>query len=241
MLSTRGWASWMVLVVTFGGCGSTRLVSDPSADAGGPGEVDAGADAGQVEAPMCRPPEDHESTWLACTDGCLACAEILAPFDRYFTNHPACRPGHTCGVVGNVCGSACPMPTPDDVSCTPKAGGWMGCRGSGCNVDLALIETIAPTYFSDHPWCNGATSIDGPLVPCSDICPAPTPADQIACDGTPGQWEGCRGYGCWVCAELIKDFPRYLQNHPACTANVTCHGNYFTCNEVCPAPGPGDK
>ena len=61
------------------------------------------------------------------------------------------------------------------------------------------------------------------------------------CDGTPGQWNGCRGTGCFVCAEKLTEFPRYFQNHPACVKNDTCAGQFFTCNASCPAPTDADR
>ena len=67
--------------------------------------------------------------------------------------------------------------------------------------------------------------------------PAPT---LLTCDGTPGQWPGCRGNGCAVCAELVGNAPCYFRNHPACARNTTCNGAYFTCNAACPQPTAAD-
>ena len=61
------------------------------------------------------------------------------------------------------------------------------------------------------------------------------------CNGTSGQWQGCRGNGCFVCSDLLADFPLYLQNHPDCISNDTCDGLYFTCNEKCPHPTDDDR
>jgi hypothetical protein len=60
------------------------------------------------------------------------------------------------------------------------------------------------------------------------------------CDGSPGQWPGCRGNGCAVCAELVGNAPCYFANHPACARNTTCAGQYFTCNNACPQPTAAD-
>jgi len=60
------------------------------------------------------------------------------------------------------------------------------------------------------------------------------------CDGTPGQWNGCRGTGCNVCAEQVANAPCYFRNHPNCNKNDTCAGQYFTCNANCPAPSGAD-
>lgn len=61
-----------------------------------------------------------------------------------------------------------------------------------------------------------------------------------SCDGSPGQWPGCRGNGCAVCAELVGNAPCYFLNHPACARNTTCAGQYFTCNDACPPPTSAD-
>jgi hypothetical protein len=61
------------------------------------------------------------------------------------------------------------------------------------------------------------------------------------CDGTPGQWNGCRGNGCAVCTELVSNYPCYFNNHPGCSPNYTCSGQYFTCNDRCPAPTEMDR
>ncbi|HYO74152.1 MAG TPA: hypothetical protein VEU33_49580 [Archangium sp.] len=60
------------------------------------------------------------------------------------------------------------------------------------------------------------------------------------CDGTPGQWAGCRGNGCAVCAELVANYPKYFVNHPSCSRNTTCAGESFACNSACPAPTAAD-
>lgn len=62
----------------------------------------------------------------------------------------------------------------------------------------------------------------------------------FTCDGTPGQWPGCRGNGCAVCAELVGNAPCYFRNHPSCSPNTTCAGSYFTCNAACPQPTSAD-
>ena len=61
------------------------------------------------------------------------------------------------------------------------------------------------------------------------------------CDGTQGQWDGCRGTGCFVCSEKVNAYPLYFQNHPSCVKNDTCAGQFFTCNAACPAPTDADK
>jgi hypothetical protein len=60
------------------------------------------------------------------------------------------------------------------------------------------------------------------------------------CEGVAGQWQGCRGTGCSVCAELVANYPCYFQNHPNCSSNSLCGGLYFTCSDACPAPTQAD-
>lgn len=62
-----------------------------------------------------------------------------------------------------------------------------------------------------------------------------------SCSGTAGNWAGCRGTGCSVCTELVKDYPKYFERHPACGANGTCGGSFYTCNSGCPAPTDADR
>jgi hypothetical protein len=64
---------------------------------------------------------------------------------------------------------------------------------------------------------------------------------HAVCDGTSGQWSGCRGTGCHVCSELVASYPCYFQNHPKCISNGTCGGLYYTCNKDCPAPTVADQ
>jgi hypothetical protein len=123
-------------------------------------------------------------------------------------------------------------------SCNGTSGQWSGCRGNGCNVCLEKVQDY-PLYYHNHPACAINYICGGQYFTCNSNCPAPTTADQ--CNGTPGQWSGCRGNGCHVCEELVAGYPRYFINHPACTRNFTCDGQYFTCNAHCPAPTEADR
>lgn len=60
------------------------------------------------------------------------------------------------------------------------------------------------------------------------------------CNGTAGQWRGCRGNGCSVCWEKVSAYPYYFINHPECTPNTNCQNSYFLCNAACPAPSSSD-
>lgn len=129
-------------------------------------------------------------------------------------------------------------PNPDALMCDGVSGGWVACRGSGC---YACREQIAPypLYLVNHPYCQPNDSCGGEFYTCSNNCPAPSEADM--CDGTPGNWSGCRGTGCYVCSELVADYPKYFSRHPGCVSNTSCGGSYGTCNQNCPAPTDADK
>jgi len=122
-------------------------------------------------------------------------------------------------------------------SCSGTSGQWSGCRGNGCNVCLEKVANY-PLYYHNHPSCSVNYICGGQYFTCNANCPAPNAADQ--CNGTPGQWAGCRGNGCNVCEELVANYPNYFKNHPACQRNFTCSGQYFTCNAHCPAPTAAD-
>jgi len=70
---------------------------------------------------------------------------------------------------------------------------------------------------------------------------AMAPVAGGACDGTDGQWNGCRGSGCAVCTDQVAAYPNYFRNHPRCQANTTCAGAYYQCNAACPAPDETDR
>jgi hypothetical protein len=122
--------------------------------------------------------------------------------------------------------------------CNGTPGQWSGCRGNGCAVCWELVESY-PYYFINHAACSPNTTCAGEYFTCNASCPTPTSSD-LQCNGTPGQWSGCRGNGCAVCSELVSSYACYFQNHPACQANSTCGGLYFTCNSHCPAPTAAD-
>jgi hypothetical protein len=82
--------------------------------------------------------------------------------------------------------------------------------------------------------CDAGESCQRCSIDCGPCPPPPT------CNGTPGQWSGCRGNGCAVCAENVSNAPCYFQNHPSCARNTTCMGQAFTCNAACPAPSAAD-
>ena len=71
--------------------------------------------------------------------------------------------------------------------------------------------------------------------------PSLTPRNSpYFCEGTEGEWKGCRGSGCAVCVEFLGDFPLYFRNHPNCLPASACEGKYFACSSNCPAPSETD-
>jgi hypothetical protein len=161
----------------------------------------------------------------------------VASHPLYFVNHPGCIKNTTCAGQYFTCNANCPAPTSAD-ACNGTSGQWQGCRGTGCNVCAEKVSAY-PLYFKNHPACVPNTTCGGSYFTCNVNCPAPATADQ--CNGSPGQWNGCRGTGCHVCAELVANYACYFQNNPLCNANTTCGGQYFRCNENCPAPTERDR
>lgn len=203
-------------------------------------EADAAPDAlVRLDAPLsCTlTPSD----WIGCNASCGLCGEMLTGFDLYLQNNPRCGLAvGRCDGATRTCNADCPRPTLADISCRPAAEGWPGCVGSGCAIDPAQVAAY-PGYFTAHPFCHPAnTAHSGNRVGCAAACPPPTESDRAERHGT-GSWDGCRGYGIWVCVELVEGYPRYFKNHPFCVPNGTCDGAHFSCNEACPPPGPGDR
>jgi len=182
------------------------------------------------------------SEWIGCNAACGVCGDMVAAFGLYLQNHPRCAVATTsCAGATRTCTSDCPLPTVDDLDCRANPAGWVGCIGSGCAIDPANLAGY-PGYLDAHPFCSpGNATHSGNRVGCSTACPRPTDSDRAIRDGAADGWDGCRGYGIWVCTELLEGYPRYLANHPFCVANGTCAGLYFACSESCPAPGPADR
>ena len=131
---------------------------------------------------------------------------------------------------------------PNVGQCDGTQGQWDGCRGTGCWVCSEKLVDF-PRYLQNHPNCVKNDTCAGQFFTCNAACPAPTDADRdpAMCNGTQGQWDGCRGTGCFVCSEKVNAYPLYFQNHPSCVKNDTCAGQFFTCNAACPAPTDADK
>ena len=129
-----------------------------------------------------------------------------------------------------------------ELTCQGTPGQWAGCGGDGCSACTDRLRDYT-RYFQNHPGCTANPSCGGVSVTCNDKCPAPTEADRAPvamCNGTAGEWAGCRGHGCAVCTEQLQGYTRYVQNHPRCVVNPTCAGQFYTCNADCPAPTSAD-
>ncbi|TMQ19943.1 MAG: hypothetical protein E6J91_05230 [Deltaproteobacteria bacterium] len=109
-------------------------------------------------------------------------------------------------------------PTTTALTCDGSPGQWAACRGNGCAVCGEKFSS-APCYLFDHPNCTRNDNCAGQYFTCNAACPTPSGADFdcSTCNGTPGQWAGCRGNGCAVCNEKISNAPCYVFNHPKCS------------------------
>jgi hypothetical protein len=166
----------------------------------------------------------------------------LVPFDRIIvgntnTKHTKLEGSLANGFIEEMIGAVAPM-------CDGTPGNWDGCRGTGCSVCTEKTGSY-PFYFTNHPNCASNPTCGGVFATCNAKCPVPTDADKSplpgTCDGTVGQWQGCRGNGCLACTDALVGFPKYFANHPRCVANTTCGGVFGTCNDNCPTPTNADR
>ncbi len=113
---------------------------------------------------------------------------------------------------------------------------WDGCRGNGCAVCAEKLVGYE-CYFENHPQCVLNTTCAGQFYDCDAACPEPTVEDQCVCDGIGDDtWDGCRGNGCAVCEEKVASYDCYFEMHPQCVLNTTCAGQFYDCDQSCPAP-----
>ena len=179
--------------------------------------------------------------WQACRGtGCSVCSDkVSTDYALYFRNHPSCSSNDACAGSYGACSSSCPTPTDNDRCGPGVSDNWQGCRGTGCSVCSELVAAY-PLYFKNNPGCTSVNGCGGSAFACSAACPAPTAKDR--CDGSSGNWSGCRGNGCAVCTEKVSAYPKYFTNHPLCSKNTACGGSgYGTCNANCPAPTAADS
>ena len=93
----------------------------------------------------------------------------------------------------------------------------------------------APFALSIPDGCGG--SLDCGSCPTGELCVGNTQC--TTCNGSPGEWQGCRGTGCQVCVTKVAGYPYYFDHHPNCVPN-NCGGLFYTCNSACPAPTAAD-
>jgi len=109
-----------------------------------------------------------------------------------------------------------------------------------CSVEVREDQKDSPAIASAASQAPAASTQAEPASVMPEALALESKISPFQCNGTPGQWNGCRGNGCAVCAEKVTNAPCYFQNHPSCTRNTTCAGQFFTCNEACPAPSGAD-
>jgi len=179
--------------------------------------------------------------YFADTQGGSSGSPVIAYNDHNVVSLHHCancpnRGLRTTAIISDLGGSL--PPNSVATACNGTSGQWAGCRGTGCHVCSEKVASH-PLYFKNHPECISNPTCAGLYFTCNSKCPQPGSADQ--CNGTSGQWAGCRGTGCHVCAEKVANYPCYFRNHPWCIPNSTCGGLYFTCNANCPAPTAADQ
>src|SRR5213076_2934566 len=116
---------------------------------------------------------------------------------------------------------------------------------------VAILGSCSTVDVREDPKASEAIAVDPMRSPAGStqdeltggmpeaLAAEPT-TTALTCDGSPGQWAACRGNGCAVCGEKFSSAPCYLFDHPNCTRNDNCAGQYFTCNAACPTPSGAD-
>jgi hypothetical protein len=207
---------------------------------GGPGDI--GYFVYTLSSSPCSGGPFNDVGYFCDTQGGSSGSPVIAYSDHNVVSLHHCANCPNRGVRTNAIisdlGSSLPPNSVAPSACNGTSGQWSGCRGTGCHVCSELVASY-PLYFKNHPSCISNTTCAGQYYACNAACPAPGSADQ--CNGTSGQWQGCRGNGCSVCAELVASYPCYFRNHPWCIPNTTCGGLYYTCNANCPAPTAADQ
>jgi hypothetical protein len=93
-----------------------------------------------------------------------------------------------------------------------------------------------PSTSSDGPGCSTYEPFDSSRT---RVCSG---ASGMRADGSVGaNWNGCRGSGCLACSDALAAYPRYFANHPLCSRNDTCAGQFYQCGSACPAPTAADR
>jgi len=112
------------------------------------------------------------------------------------------------------------------------------------------LNTLVEYYCYDHPRGPDRRRFYGQRYHCPNGCSngacmpvSSGPQPRVSqLNGTRGSWDGCRGTGAHVCAEMIPDaYPNYWRNHPECIVNFDCRGRHYRCNAACPAPSSADR
>ena len=128
---------------------------------------------------------------------------------------------------------------------------WLNCKNTASTMYAAVrakagayFENTAciggqiwPTQGNNGPGCSSYEPFDSSrAATCSGV------SSGLRADATVGpNWNGCRGSGCWGCADALTTYPKYFTNHPLCVRNTTCAGSFFQCGSACPAPSNADR
>jgi hypothetical protein len=223
------------------GDSGTIPVAPPPASASAVQSVgSADASVAALDAGLCERPD-------SCSE-CATCWEADAGCSGSGCDDAAsCSSNGSCGCIdGEIqCAGSTPQRCQNNV--------WV--NQSACSGETPECSSGTCVCAESALRCSGASDrelcLSGSWVPLTS-CEAPTPACYegnccqpgepycAACDGTEGNWAGCRGHGCAVCVELVAEYPNYFVNHPFCVPNPTCENNYYTCNEHCPPPSAAD-
>jgi hypothetical protein len=203
-----------------------------------------------------------------CPNGYTLCANECIPISRACNGSclsgthncsGQCLPNSSPSSCGATSCTPCPAPANATATCTN------GTCGYQCNSNYQPCKgaCIPSGSCCDNTDCSGGTCLSGTCCPagqtncdgtCVDLqasaanCGACHAACSLSCNqgtcedcsGTSGNWDGCRGSGCWVCSEAVMGFPKYFQNHPHCAKNDTCMNVFYTCNSKCPPPSAAD-
>jgi hypothetical protein len=257
----------VTVVIMLCGAGLTNCMSGGSSEAGDSPSLGSNSEALTV-LPLCLSPspgpgfsffagdncsgteygtpykiEGNPATYYEDWDekGCVSNQDTMVATRSWRDANGTCRNNGT--ISGGTSGTQYALGGPVNRDyCEGTVGDWIGCHENGCSVCSELV-TNYPLYYAHHPHCVSNDSCgSGPTGFCNASCPAPSVADE--CNGTPGEWAGCRENGCEVCSNLVVDYPYYWSHHPSCAVNENCGsvtGYHGTCNALCPAPTAADK
>jgi hypothetical protein len=121
-------------------------------------------------------------------------------------------------------------------------------------IDLGLRANDSPQVGGDAGMAGGAAGQAGapaepecdpqPLAAELELCKFHEPTREECTEQDREGFQGCYSGGCWVCTELLSDYPYYFKWNPCCRENTTCNSNLdkvVRCHASCPIPSEHDK